>query len=487
MLLTLLCIDSAADHTPHLANMPKQPIEIKKVFLDAWLTLRRDLDGITGISSHPNVIEAWFRTMPDYMLRDALRLATQHEVIYQAAQRLLVLGGSLNRAAVINTLKRHEETPLGDQLTMLLILRGESAITKRVAAALKRPLSQHKIKAAILLAGGGNKIGMKYLKQRVQEPSEEGASAVTALGRYGDLKEMAKLERLIKRHPLSGARRAALGELALRYYLPKLYSVFSMQHRFDRHRYTENGLYEIWMDACGSAISSGAKTIPALTRQIVLMRRDPPASARNAEVVRRQLTQFSEFLESATVRLDAPVEPPWPTSFQEATFNLGLIRSREIDTDTLMARRISAGIALIAETGARLGYPTLASPTPGLRALSASGERTLDGNLATSWQIKKAGHLILEHTGARLLDTVHVMLGCPYHPNALTGPVAVEISGTDNNNTPWQIRGSLDSKDRFFQEISISKRSSGRVTLTISPASHKDAVCIPEIRMHLTK
>jgi hypothetical protein len=440
------------------------------------------MDGISAVKVHPDLMDDWIDAMPDYLKRDILRLGTDHEILYRAAASLIADGGKVNIAAVVAAKARFDSTALGDQLAMRLVIGGHPKTIRTLLAKLSDTITPNRLAAAVILAGGKEKHGLEYLMNSAAAVSEEGITATAALGRYGDLTAKNGITRVVKRHPLQDVRRSALGELAFRRHFPTLYRLFETRYRFVRQGYTERGLYETWMTACLLSTQSGARTVDALKTHISRIIREPPFQ-RNGEAVRRQLKLFLEFIENASGRLAGPSQPQWPKTFDEAMTRIQRIRSRTIAPDTLMAERISAIIAIAAQTGDAIGYPMLAEPTPSVRALSAFGERTLDGNLATSWQIKKHGAMILEHQTSRFLSSIQIMLKCPTaSPPPSPASMTIEIIG-EREGKAWHVRHQLSRTHGFFQNMPIKKMSDGRVTLILTSGNTTVPACVSEIRL----
>ena len=466
-----------------LAGLPAQQEAQEAAFVDAWIAFRREMDGITSLKRHPDLVDAWLGAMPDYLLVDVLRLATDREIVYEAARSLMKRGGAPNVAAVVTAAESCPNASLGDQLRMVLVSSGHQDTVRALLKQLEHPIASTRLHAAVILAGGGDHRGINYLKNQV-ERTTDGALAAIALGRFASPEERHGIDRVIERHPLQNARRAALGEMIFRRRFREVYRLFLKQHRFDRSGYTEGGLYETWMEAVQMAAKENIKDSGALKAYVSQSMREPPFH-RDSETVRRQLTLFFEFLENASALLEGASKPPWPTKFEDAVTQMSVIHSRELDPDTLTAGRISAAIAVIAATGKTVGYPRLAMPTPGVRALSASGERTLDGNLATSWQFKQQGRLVIEHLKSIFLKNIHMVAACPMNEGRPPkGALTVEVSGRQRASA-WKIRQQLSPHRRFFQQIPVEKVSDGRIILVVTAEDTQALSCVPEIRLEL--
>ena len=439
------------------------------------------MDGISAIKRPPDMVDAWFGAMPLYLIKDILRIATDHEVIYQAAKTLLSRANTpKSRSIVYETMLRHTDHAIAHQLSMLLVESGDKTTTQLLVKALKGPIPSKRIQAAVQLAGGGDAMGINALKRNLSLKNEQGMEAASALGRYASLNSERLLSSALS-HSSGLHLKIALGEMRFRRLLPEYYRIFLISHRFARRSYQESGLYETWMLAMYLASSDGASTPDQFRNALTKLTKTPPLN-RDKEAVRRQLSAFIDFWDHAKTCLVHPAVPPWPEEFSTARQNLRMMTTRGEDPDQIIASRLSASIALIAATGKKIGYDMLASPSDGIRALSPSGERALDGNLTTSWQIRKKGRIVLEHPALRHIDAIWIMVGCHDQPPKRQ-KININVEATAPDNTRWKISRTIQVTNQFFNKLPINRKSSNRIDITLSSSDANARICIPEIRM----
>jgi hypothetical protein len=431
---------------------------------------------MAGIKVHPAQFDAWFEKMPVFLLRDAARLATDHTVVIAAASRLAELGGRENLALLGTLKKRFEKSPLEQVMTSILIKAGDRPTLSRELKNLKSPLRRLRLNAAIVLSGAGDNRGLSVLRAVVKAAGKRSDSAALALGRYGKFSDEKLLRKRLGRSGNAVLIRSALGEIALRRYFPHQHRALLGKMRLLGGRVSETGLYERWFAITEQVVSRGTKDSLRFVAALKEIRRSPPAGLDDTELFERQLAAFMDFWNAMNERLQTPVRPSWPVTFEAA---MSAIASTE-KSENAESARVAATVALLAALGTRLGYPKLAVPTSDLLAVSPYGERAVDGNMATAWHISPGSNLRVAHRPNRTIAWLMIMTSCPH--GTPPEPLAIEISGKSPDGRGWRVAATLSGKSRYFQRVDVGKRSAGKVTIAERDAKPGSAHCITELR-----
>jgi hypothetical protein len=461
-----------------LEGMPADRNARGDAFVEAWLAFRRDLDSLFGLGVHPGQYRTWIEQMPGFLLRDAARLSTSHDVIIDVTTRLATLGGEENRALIRRLKGRYENTTLDRFLRIQLIRSGDRAALSAALRDLNHQLFARRFEGALALAGAGRPEGYKFLRDVFQGGRKGRGPAIVALGRFGKAAEAKFITAALRRSPLDTALRVAHGELVLKERFPYHYRAIASRYPAG-HSVSRDGIYETWLTVIDQAFTPGRGGSEVLFKTINAMRRSPPGD-REPELLKRQLGVLHEFWSAMDARLASGLRFPSPKRFADAMTAVSRKRERKEAPEAFVAARVSAAIAVLASLGEPLGYPALAAPTPGLSAISPLGERAVDGNLATSWPVKTGSTLVLEHDGRARLDALLFMVSCP--GRADKGVLQVDIAGRDWKHKAWRRRATLGSGTRYFQRAAVGRESAGRITVEVSGVKGRSLACVSEIR-----
>ena len=478
--VALLLFPSLVAHAnqapPRLAEMPEDRRTRGALFSEAWIAFRQEWDGLFAAKIREEESFAWLDAAPPFLLRDILRSAMDPEVLYQSAMRLAQIRTQQTRRLLSDIQKRYTGKMLGTLLAAAQIVAGDDAVRARALSELKSPVTERRVAAGVTLAAAGVPAGLRYFRGAARLSGEEGRYALWALGRFGQASDEKVLQNLAAQRPEDPAPLAALGELWYRRFFPSTYAGYLAQFRFFSDGYTADGEYETWLAATATAVEGGAKTVGQL-RADVLKQRKAPAFGSERELTDRRLSAFIDFLDDMSRRATGPAQPKWPRTVPEAVRRMRLKRDPEISAERIAADRIAACLSLLSSLGPAIDYPRFAEPTPGLRPISPSGERALDGNLATSRHLTPASPLVLEHPPGKI-RSLWVLTACD------TGNLPAKtffVDGMDPQGHAWHVETGLSPSEFVFQEIPVNRPSAGRIR--IFPKSNDISIsCITEIR-----
>lgn len=477
--LSFYGVQVSAD-APTLSGVPGAPEIRGQIFAEAWLVYRREMDGLAAAKVQASECHAWFDEMPTFLLRDTLRLAVDPEVIYQSAIRL-----SARKTAEVRGLLREIRGRYGSQLPGWLldaerIRAGDAGVRSDALAQLKSPVFERRRSAGATLTAAGDKEGYAYLRSAVKKDDEEGRFAAWALGRFGDKSDELLLRAETIRRPQDVALAAALGSLLYQRIFPANYLDFLRKYRFLADGMSQYGMYESWFIAVYKAVENGARDMDTLRIETIKIRKDP-GFGEDPELSDRRLTAFVDFLDEQKALRNGQAFVFQPTNFQETLDALRGKGTGGEDRSRSVAQRIAASILLMSVLGPKVDYPNHAVPTAGVFAVSPNADRVLDGNIGTSWHLRRKTPLVLEHPRAQFIRSVSLLLFCG---GSATGDetVSISISGVDIAGRSWTKTRALRLNLFQFQEFLISQDSSGRIQLNVLETIQRANMCVSEIR-----
>ena len=474
-----LIVTIAVDARPvSLDGVPPDRNARGDAFVEAWLAFRRDLDSLFSLAVHPDQYRAWIEQMPAFLLRDAARLSTSHDVIIDVVTRLASLGGEENRALIRGLKARYEGTEIDRFLRIQLIRSGDRAALSEALRDLNHQLFIRRFEGALTLAGAGRREGFEFLRDVFRKGRQGREPAAVALGRFGGEAEAKFITTALRRSPHDIALRIAHGELLLKQQFPFHYRALVARYPAG-HGVSKEGIYETWLTVIEQAFSQGGGSSQTLLKAINAMRRSP-LSGRDPELVKRQMGALYDFWSAMDARIASALRSPPPTRFSDAMNAVSRKRERKELPEVFVASRVSAAIAVLAVLGEPLGYPALAEPTHGLSVISPLGERAVDGNLATSWPVRQGSTLVLEHEGRAHLDALLFMVSCP--DRADKSALHLDIAGHDWKHKPWRREVTLGGGTRYFQKAAVKRESTDRITIKVLGVKGRALSCVSEIR-----
>ncbi|MCP4677182.1 MAG: hypothetical protein GY854_17035 [Deltaproteobacteria bacterium] len=463
----------------HLTGLPSDPALQGEAFFEAWQAFRQDVDTLAHSGAHPALLEKWFEAMPEFLVRDAAKLATDPQVVLAAATRMSKLGGNASRQIIADLVERHEMEDIKLQLKALAIVAGSPRARLATTKALKSDLPREQLIAAIVLMIAGNNRGRTFLRGLATRGAEGSETAFRALGRFGNRGDEAHLKRLLRENPENPILAAAGGELAMRRLFPHHHRALIRRTPGSTLFSGQMGLYETWLQAVGDAIEQGTRSSSKMVVSLENMRRLSNSDV-DKEVWRRQLKTLVDFWGNVDKEIaSTSVHPAWPSDFSQAMQAIET-RAHRSDDPVAFAKRVAAEIAVCHSAGEALGYSRLAAAPHGVRALTPGGGRAVDENLATAWHAQKGDTLELKRNKKGNVAALWIMSACPLGKGGRLS--SVEITGSGAGDT-WTHTAGLDSGMKFFQKIPLGGRPAKKLAMQIREIRGTGPSCVSEVRV----
>jgi hypothetical protein len=465
---------------PKPTGLPADEIELGDAFVEAWLSLRRDMDSLSHGGAHPRLLEAWLASAPRFLARDMVRLSSEPRVVLAAAERLAKGAGAVDRALLADLEAAHRGRRLAHEYWALSIEAGDPDARKRAFAGLDDRRPEVRLAAARALAAAGFAKGRAELRRLLVSGSDRSDDAARALGAYGQNTDRVALTRAQTSQGDRHAFRAALGELALRRAFPDHHLALIRLDPAGLRTVTTGGQYDTWLDALGRSIRAGARTPEALVAAIADLRRGAWPDD-DAEVIRRRLAALTEFLVAVNARLKgSSPTPSWPGSFDEAMAQIRGAAGAVKSGPPAFTARVAAAIAVLRWTADRIDHRRLEQPTEGLRFITPGGARAADGNLATSYRFRKDPQIVIELGGPRDVRQLWLALTCADGRGAEVG--RVRVVGKHRTGS-WKREADL-ARTRYFQRVDLEGERAARLDVSFSDIRGDDVACLAELRLY---
>ena len=467
---------AAAAPPPVLAGLPAEKGALGDAFVEAWLSLRRDLDASTGAGVHPALLESWFAATPRSVLRDIARITSDQQVALAAATRLSEGAHDEDRRLLAELERRFREAPNAADVSALRIAAGARAAARAAVELLASHEPLVALGGAVVLAAARDGRGLAHLRRAVERVDAISPWAARALGRYGTDADTALLTAARSRGVDPRAIGVGLGEIAIRRAFPLHAAMLARRDPAGWRIDAVGGLYDTWLTVIGEAVAGGARDLTGLFAHVDRVRTQ--AAGDEDEVLQRELQSLVDFWSEveASIRATAPAIS-WPAGFEEAAQWLA-DRSLKATTPEQYARRVAAAIAILANARGPLGYDRLSPPSSGVVPLNAGIGRTADENFATSWRGAKGAALEIEIAPERPVEKLWIASPCDGAPRASVREV--RVSGRSASGA-WSVSHRFPQPSGYFMELPLGAKRTGRLSLEIVEAEGKVA-CIAELR-----
>jgi hypothetical protein len=474
----LLAPDRVAAATPPaLSGMPEGRRELGDAFVEAWLSLRRDLDASASSGVHPALVSSWFAATPRPVLRELARVSSDEQVALAAAAQLCDGAQDPDRRLLAELGRRYADSPNSALVLSLRIVAGDGVASRAAEQLLASPEPSIALNGAIVLAAAHDGRGLAHLRRALERGDAISPWAARALGRFGTDADVTLLEGARKRGVDPRAVGVGLGGIAVRRVFPFHAQMLARRDPSGRRFETVGGLYDAWLTVIGAAVGGGARDLTGLVSHVDRVRTQ--ASGDDGEVVQRELQALLDFWAEVEARIRAtPPTIAWPARFEEAA---RWLTNRSVKTaahPSELARRAAAAIAVLASARDALRYDRLSTPSRAVVTLAPGGGRTTDGNFATSWRGAPGAVLEIEIARGEAVERIWIASPCDGVPKASVREIRVRGRAA---GVPWTISRRFDRASSYFEEIDLGGKRTGRLAVEIVEAALKVA-CVAELR-----
>jgi len=468
--------ETAAAQPPRLAGLPTDRVSLGDAFVEAWLSLRRDLDTLAQAGVHPALFEAWFAAMPRPVLRDAARIASDQQVVLAAAARLRDGAHDEDRRLLAELERRYGDTPTAAAIRALRVVAGDAKALRAAEGLLASHEPFVALDGAVVLAAAHDSRGLAHLRRAVGRGDAVSSWAARALGRYGAEADAALLTAARSRGVDTSAVAVGLGEITVRRVFPLHAEMLARRDPSGRRFDAVGGLYDTWFTVIGDAVAGGARNLSGLLAHVDRARAQ--AGGEDGEVLQRELQALVDFWSEveASIHATAPTIS-WPAKFEEATRWLAARDGKGAAPEQL-TRRVAAAIAILSNASGPLEYDHLSTPSSSIALLNADSGRAVDENFATSWRTASGTGLEIEIDPRDPIERLWVASGCGGAPKASIR--AVRVSGRSPDGA-WSISHRFTRASSYFEELPLGAKRAGRILVEIVEVVGKVA-CVSELR-----
>jgi len=480
LFLSLTIFNSTVHAAPlRLKGIPTDKAVLGDAFIEAWTTLRKDLDTMSHGGVHPSLLRNWLIASPRFLVRDIALFANEPSVVLAAGQ-ILANGARRKDLQILHTLeRRHRKSRLSFNFKALLINAGDKKVLKSLLQKLNSSNNEAATDAAAVLAVAGDMRGITFLRSQISDCKEHAEFAAGILGHVGKKKDRLFLEKIADNHCNNQLLDVAIGEIVTKRNYSLYYDMISRRDPGNSRLVSPGGLYDTWFKALGHVIKEGAVTSAQVRAGIEKIRVDTRGKA-DKEVLRRRLKKLIILWSGVDglLRSTSP-DPKWPTDFKTARDH---IRSRVPSgkNPPIFDRRVSACISICSATAKRLSYSDLIDKSTTLRSLTPDGGRAGDASFSTAWQATKGSKLILALDSTRSINAIWLANTCANE----AGPriTEIKIDGKSPKHK-WSISKKMSLITRYFQKVALNGHHAKRLTITAAQIKGGNFACLAEIRI----
>jgi len=478
-LATLSCVLGASASPPIPRGAPVDKVAIGDAFVKAWLAFRKDLETISHGNLNPDLLDAWFDQAPQFLLRDASRLATAPTVVSGSLRRLRLSREDQDLPLFEEILAEYRGTPVGHEIWGALISAGHRASIRSAHAMLNDPSGGKRIAAARALAAAAERHGLQELSAMLSEEPHLSNLAALTLGEVGGREERRALRSALDRDGDFDAARIALGEMDLRERFGTHHKMLVRRDPLGQRFESSQSLYGVWFTAIGAALEAGAKGSSGVFSSIEEQRKAAPGDD-SGEVIRRQLKSLLDFWErtDAAIRSTAG-SPSWPANYDDAIARITQLDPRDpLPSD--LANRVSAAISIIAWAGARLDHEALFERGIPYSAITPRGDRMADFNFATSWRGIQGEAVIVDLEEPVEVRSIDIAQSCDESARGWIGSVSIRGDGEEGT---WEIERDISPEGLYFRSINVGGRAAARLRITLRSVRGDLPACVGELRI----
>lgn len=475
----LSCGLGASASPPIPRGAPAGKVAIGDAFVKAWLAFREDLGTISHGNLNPDLLDTWLDKAPQFLLRDASRLATAPTVVSGALQRLRLSREDQDLPLFEEILAEYRETPVGHEIWGALIAAGHRGSIRAARAMVNDPSGGGRIEAARALAVSGERRGLQELRAMLSEEPHLSNLAALTLGEVGGREERRALRSALDRDGSFDAARIALGEMELRARFGAHHKMLVRRDPLGQRFEGSQSLYGVWFTAIGAALEAGAKNSSEVVASVEEQRKAAPGDD-SGEVVRRQLKSLLDFWErTETAIRSTPGSPNWPADYDDAIARITQLDPRNpVPSD--LANRVSAAISICAWAAARLDHEALFARGIPYSAVTPGGDRMADFNFATSWRGVQGEAVVVDLEEPAEVRSIDIAQSCDESARGWIGSVSVRGDGEDGT---WEIERDISPEGLYFRSINVGGRAAARLRITLRSVRGDLPACVGELRI----
>lgn len=448
-------------------------------FVDAWLVLRSEIDALCATGAHPALADAWIGALPESVVLDMSRIATEPRALLAVAGRLAASGTPAGRAQVVRLQDQMTWPGMVERLIEIRARAGDALLLRDLRAQLGSEAKVVRLHAAARLACAGQSQGLILLRQTLDSKHVgEVEPAARALGRCGGAEDVDRLRRLVRARPKEPFALAALGELLTRTFFPWHHAEITRRDAAFVHDSAPGGTLDTWFASLGKVVEQGTQRSASVPTALLSLRRDGPIFEPDLEVFVRRLSSLSEMWAAIEGAMAAtPPVPQWPRDFSSALVALAAVPP-SLETAAVRERRISSAVAVLHTLASQLGYG--AAGALSVKALTPGLERALDHNFATTTRLFSGQSVVLAWDTPVKVVSLQISTSCGSVSGSEMAGVRLRWRGPDQSSA---ISATLDPEARYFQVVSLPGFRLNRLEIEVEKTKGDGPACIAELEL----
>lgn len=463
-----------------LSDLPPLKRDRGNAFVNAWLVLRGELDALSATKAHPALLDAWVDRLPEPVLVDMLRLATEPRTILAMADKLSRSRKAADQEELVLLQTSTTWQGLADRLVEIRVRGGDRDLASALRIELESEAPVVRLRAAERLGCAGDRAGLLHLRKALASKREAAITiAARALARCGLEEDKQRLRHLAATRSQDPIALAALGEFLTRFAFPWHYNEMTKRDAAFVHERTPGGTLDTWYACLGRVIEQGTSTGSQVPRALLALIRSGPIFEESPEVFLRRVTSLSDTWSTIEASLSATASTPqWPSRLASALGDLVPV-SPQSETPGDRAKRVAAAVALLHTLSGNLGYEKISR---GLEvvALSPGLERALDRNFATAARLLPGHKVVFDLGRPTAIRELHLSTACAIVEGSQATSIRISPK-SDQAGRPKQFQ--LEPNNRYFQKINLEFKPTDKLEIELLEVSGKGPACFSELRL----
>jgi len=392
--------------------------------------------------------------------------------VLEAALRIARREGASHQALLAQLGNHFNGVSIGLAFDALRVLAGDEAFLLAQRSDLRHPGADVRRRATAVLALAGNRDGLRITREQLRACSDDAFDAARTLAAVGGPADAAFLRERTAAGCRDAALLAATGEILLRTALPHHYTLLLRRDPTDTRWRTRDSLYDVWFTAFLFAHEDGIRTPDALIAWLGAFRAYDRLPGADAEVLRRQLDAFIEFLKEAAPVTALRPTPTWPAELDCARDRL---TSAQGSSGAAFAERVSAALWILTQTGRRLRHKNIHPPD--LSLLTPLLERGLDGSFATGVWMPEGDGLEVAFPLPSDIRAIRVANGCSADPSTAIRSLRIIL-----NDGATTLTFRLPPSAFYYLPLFLGAKEVTRLRIEIAETASAFPACLSEIQ-----